>query len=90
MTTVMSDMTSPFTLTRDHIECQNIKDNIKQLSQEKSRGLTSQNIKDNIKQLSQEKSRGLTSSAATLTLGPEKWPLGHIIEIHINIPQMSM
>ena len=29
---------------------------------------------------------GLTSSAATLTLGPEIGPLGHIIKIHLSIP----
>ena len=33
---------------------------------------------------------GLTSSAATLTPGPEIGPLGHIIEMHIKLPQISM
>ena len=33
---------------------------------------------------------GITSSAATLTLGPEIEPLGHIIEIHIKIPPINI
>ena len=33
---------------------------------------------------------GLTSSAATLTLGPEIEPLGHIIEIHIKVPPLNL
>ena len=32
----------------------------------------------------------MTSSAATLTLGPEIEPLGHIIEMHIEVPPISM